>query len=161
METGCRGGERRLRGGRSLQGRGLGWRLQDQKMLRHQNQEVVGFRDARAGLGQRELEKQRRCMITTARGSAGREGFWMGDEQDEKGSGEVAMGTGGAHRERAQASKGSKRGRALSPLKQSRTRASTCLCIGLNVSSGSHSPPPPPQLHSPCSAPPYLGDPSS
>lgn len=61
---------------RSLQGRGLGWRLQDQKMLRHQNQKAVGFRDARAGLGQRELEKQRRCMITTARGSAGREGFW-------------------------------------------------------------------------------------
>lgn len=52
------------------------------------------------------------CMVTTTCEGAGREGFWMGGEQDEKGSGEVVMGTGeGADRERAQAGKGSERGR--------------------------------------------------
>lgn len=42
----------------------------------------------------------------------------MGEGQDEKSSGEVAMGTGEeAETERAQAGKGSRRGRAQIPLK--------------------------------------------
>lgn len=84
-------------------------------------------------------------------------GIQAGRKQEEKGSGEVGTGAGeGADGERAPG-KGSERGRAQIPPPTELSRdlyGSVCLseCVQWLT--------PAPQPHLPCSALPYLGDPS-
>lgn len=70
-------------------------------------------------------------MVTTAYADARREGFWMGEEQNEKGSEEVAMGTGKvADRERARQARAPEEEQHR-PLPSRAEQGRPCVCVSV------------------------------